>query len=197
MTDARQTWSMIIDVLDVLEKHGYRRGDDQHTGRAVQLVGELARIYEGTQETPDGTRLVPEPSQASPDQPGRAAASNAAAIAGAGMPVILSALDEASDYKRDRAAACPDCADQTCGTCQHRLDAARAYEGLASRLQHAIDRVTPAGHPGKPLLTRRASASRPCRKERPGSDRPRPTSTSATMQRVAPIARRRPHADAQ
>ena len=155
--DHRQSWGLIIDVLDVLEKHGYRRGDDQHTGRAVRLVGDLARIYEGTQEAPGGARLVPEPSQASRDQAGRAAATRIEAITAVGMPTILSALDEASDYKRDRAAGCADCADQTCGTCQHRLDAARAYEGLATRLQHAIDGVTPewrsrqaaTGPPGK------------------------------------------------
>jgi hypothetical protein len=153
VNDDRQSWSMIIDVLDVLEKHGYRRGDDRHTGRAVRLVGDLARIYEGTQEVPDGARLVPEPSQARLDQAGRAAAGHAEAIAGARLPVILSALDEASDYKRNRAAGC---ADQSCGTCQHRLDAARAYESLATRLQHAIDGITPkrpspqpaAGPPG-------------------------------------------------
>jgi len=164
MNDDRQSWSMIIDVLDVLEKHGYRRGDDQHTGRAVRLVGDLARIYEGTQETPAGARLVPEPSQASIDQAGRAAAGNAEAIAGVGMPTILSALDEASDYKRDRAAGCADCADQSCGTCQHRLDAARAYEGLATRLQHAIDGITPErpsrhaafGPPSKRILPQAA-----------------------------------------
>ena len=143
MNDDRPSWSMIIDVLDMLEKHGYRRGDDQHTGRAVRLVGDLARIYEGTQEVPVVARLVPEPSQASREQAARAAAGHAEAIAGTRMPVILSALDEASDYKRDRAAACSDCADQSCGTCQHRLDAARAYETLATRLQHAIDGITP------------------------------------------------------
>ena len=64
-------------------------------------------------------------------------------IAAAGMSTILSALDEASDYKRDRAAGCADCADQSCGTCQFRLDAAHAYESLATRLQHAIDAATP------------------------------------------------------
>ena len=156
--DDRQTWGLIIDVLDVLEKHGYRRGDDQHTGRAVGLVGDLARIYEGTQETPAGARLVqtPEPRQASPGQGPTTANKRAEAIASGGMFTILSALDEASDYKRDRAAGCADCADQSCGTCQYRLDAARAYEGLATRLQHAIDAVTPdrpspqpaAGPPG-------------------------------------------------
>jgi hypothetical protein len=150
--DDRQTWSMIIDVLDVLEKHGYRRGDDQHTGRAVRLVGDLARIYEGTQEVPDGARLVPEPSQATLDQAGRAAAGHVEAIAGVGLPTILSALDEASDYKRDRAAACSDCADQSCGTCQHRLDAARAYESLATRLQHAIDGITPRMRAPQPAV---------------------------------------------
>jgi hypothetical protein len=141
--DHRQTWGLIMDVLDVLEKHGYHRGDDLHTGRAAGLVGDLARIYEGAQEAPAGARLVPEPSQASLDQAGRTAANQAEAIAAVGMSTNLSALDEASDYKRDRAAGCADCADQSCGACQHRLDAARAYESLATCLQHAIDAATP------------------------------------------------------
>ena len=144
--DKRQTWGLIIDVLDVLEKHGYRRGDDQHTGRAVGLVGDLARIYEGTQEAPAGAYLVPEPREVAPDQARPEAEKKAAAIAAAGMPAILAALDEASDYKRDRAAGCADCADQSCGTCQHRLGVARAYDSLATRLQHVIDGV----HPDRP-----------------------------------------------
>ena len=154
--DDRQTWGLIIDVLDVLEKHGYRRGDDRHTGRAVGLVGDLARIYAGTQAAPAGAypAHAPEPRQAGPDPARPADGQNADAIAAAGMPAILAALDEASDYKRDRAAACADCADQSCGTCQHRLDAARAYDSLAARLQHATvapDRPSPqltAGLPG-------------------------------------------------
>jgi len=154
--DHRETWGLIIDVLDVLEKHGYRCGDDQHTGRAVGLVGDLARIYEGTQEAPAGAYLVPEPRQAGPDQAQPETEKKAAAIAAAGMPAILAALDEASDYKRDRAASCADCADQSCGTCQHRLNAARAYDSLATRLQQAIDAAIPdrpspqpaAGQPG-------------------------------------------------
>ena len=156
--DHRETWGLIIDVLDVLEKHGYRRGDDRHTGRAVGLVGDLARIYEGTQEAPAGAHLVemPEPRQASPNHARPSAGKNAETIAAAGIFTILSALDEASDYKRDRAAGCPDCVDQSCGTCEHRLDAAQAYDSLATRLQHAIDADTPdktfrqatAGPPG-------------------------------------------------
>ena len=138
--DHRQTWILIIDVLDVLEKHGYHRGDDLHTGRAVRFVGDLARINEGTQEAPATARVVqtPEPRHAYPDQAGTAADNRVKTIAAAGKFTILSALDEASDSNRGRAAGCADCVDQSCGTCQFRLDAARAYDSLATRLQHAI-----------------------------------------------------------
>src|SRR5262249_17079785 len=139
--DKRHTWGLIIDVLDVLEQHGYHQADDQHTGRAVGLVGELARIYEGTQETPTGSyaRPEPEPRQPGPDQPAQAATPSAEAIADAGMHTILMALDEAADYKRDRAECCADCADQSCALCQHRLDTAQNYETLAVRLVRAMD----------------------------------------------------------
>jgi hypothetical protein len=46
--DPRFTWGLIIDVLDVLERHGYRKGDDQHTGRAIGMLLRLAATYEGT-----------------------------------------------------------------------------------------------------------------------------------------------------
>ena len=156
--DHRQTWGLIIDVLDVLEKHGYRRGDDRHTGRAVGLVGDLARIYEGTQEVPVGAYLVemPEQRRARPGPSLAGRHQERGDDCRRRIFTILSALDEASDYKRDRAAGCADCADQSCGTCEHRLDAAQAYESLATRLQHAIDADTPgkssrqatAGPPG-------------------------------------------------
>jgi hypothetical protein len=136
--DSRHNWGLIIDVLDALEQHGYRQADDQHTGRAVGLIGDLARIYEGTQEAPAGAYVVPAP-QPSPERLVPIATSNAETIAGAGMHTILAALDEASDYKRDRAESCADCADQSCGTCQYRLEAARAYEGLAARLMRAME----------------------------------------------------------
>jgi hypothetical protein len=139
--DSRHNWGLIIDVLDVLEQHGYRQADDQHTGRAVGLIGDLARIYEGTQEAPVGAYVVPapQPPQPSSERPTPIATSNAETIAGAGMHTILAALDEASDYKRERAECCADCADQSCGTCQYRLDAARTYESLAARLMRAME----------------------------------------------------------
>jgi hypothetical protein len=139
--DRRHNWGLIIDVLNVLEQHGYRQADDQHTGRAVGLIGDLARIYEGTQEAPAGAYAVsvPQPRRSRPDRLAPDAASGAEAIAGAGMHTILAALDEASGYKRDRAECCADCADQSCGTCQHRLEAARAYDSLAARLMRAME----------------------------------------------------------
>jgi ferredoxin len=137
----RHNWGLIIDVLDVLEQHGYHQADDQHTGRAVGLIGDLARIYEGTQEAPAGAYVVsaPQPPQPSSDRPTPTATSNAETIAGAGIQTILAALDEASDYKREGAECCADCAGQSCGTCQYRLDAARTYEGLAARLMRAME----------------------------------------------------------
>ena len=150
--DRRHNWGMIIDVLNVLEQHGYRQADDQHTGRAVGLIGDLARIYEGTQEAPAGAYVasVPQPRQPSSDPPAPDATGSAQAIAGAGMHTILAALDEASDYKRDSAECCADCADQSCGTCQHRLDAASAYESLAARLMRAMESAAADKPPPQP-----------------------------------------------
>jgi hypothetical protein len=67
----------------------------------------------------------------------------------AGLPpadvsTIFAALDEAADYKRDRAAGCPDCTDQSCGTCKYRLQTAQAYEDVAARLLQARQ-AAPAG----------------------------------------------------
>lgn len=49
-TDQRQNWSLITDLLDVLERHGYHSGDDLHVGRVIGYLPSLARIYSGEQE---------------------------------------------------------------------------------------------------------------------------------------------------
>ena len=41
-------------MLDALDRHGYVRGDDQHADRAIGLIGDLARIWDGTQDYPTG-----------------------------------------------------------------------------------------------------------------------------------------------
>jgi hypothetical protein len=161
--DRRHTWGLIIDVLDVLEQHGYHQADDQHTGRAVGLVGDLARIYEGAQETPAGAsaRPEPEPRQSSTDRRAQAPTPRAEAIAGAGMHTILMALDEAADYKRGRAECCADCADQSCGLCQHRLHAVRTYETLAVRLLRAMDAAPPEKPPPRVVASRASGRIQP------------------------------------
>ena len=66
------------------------------------------------------------------------------------LSTIVAALDEASLYKRDRAATCADCADQSCGTCQWRLQAAQTYDSLAVQLVEKADasRAATANDPG-------------------------------------------------
>lgn len=45
----RFQWGLVLEVFDVFERHGYRRGDDAHVGRAVGLLGDLLDVYEGGQ----------------------------------------------------------------------------------------------------------------------------------------------------
>ena len=51
-SDHRITPGLIHDILDALERHGYYRSDDLHADRAIGLIGDLACIYEGTQDHP-------------------------------------------------------------------------------------------------------------------------------------------------
>ena len=69
--DARMTWDLIFEVLDVLDRHGYRRSDNQHTSRAIGLLGDLTRTYEGTKDAPrDAHVVIPPPAQAAAQPPG-------------------------------------------------------------------------------------------------------------------------------
>lgn len=151
--DNRFTWGLIIDVLDALERHGYRRGDNQHVGGAVELIAPLVRAYEGNQEQPGSAYPSPSrpPHQAASDQPDRPAGPDTAAVGPGDRRIILAALDEAADLKRDRAANCSDCADQSCGTCEFRLNAAQAYERVAALLLSAEKTSTPRAPCRDPL----------------------------------------------
>ena len=55
------------------------------------------------------------------------------------VTTLLTALDIATDYLRDRAAVCADCTSQSCPTCQSRLRHARACDRLAAHLTQAAD----------------------------------------------------------
>jgi hypothetical protein len=129
--DERFTWGFILEVLDVMERHGYRRSDNQHTGQALGLIRDVARIYEGTLDAPRGGYVVVPSSQlTAPRPPGQ----DAVVLSASQVKTVVAALDEASLYKRDRVETCADCADQSCGTCRWRLQAAETYDTLAVHL---------------------------------------------------------------
>src|SRR5580704_17805186 len=119
-----------------MERHGYRRSDMQHSNRAIGLIHDAARIYEGTLDAPRGGYVVvpSSPSMAPPPT-----GPPDVTVSAAQVKTLLAALDEAAEYKRDRAETCADCADQSCTTCQWRLQAADAYDQMAGQMTQAAE----------------------------------------------------------
>ncbi len=144
-SDGRMTWGLIIDVIGALERHGYHKPGNQHTGQAIGVISDLARVYEGTREAAYGTY----PGHVQPGTPGPESDQDAVMLSHADVSTVFAALDIAADYKRDRAEACADCPDQSCPTCQSRLQDARSYDQMAGRLLQTAE------------ATRAASASPP------------------------------------
>ena len=147
MTDHRMGLDLITDMLGVLDRHGYTRGDNEHTGRAILLIGDLAHIYEGSQDHPFGPYIGEITAAAgtgatrtghattpSPCRPARSRPSY--------PPWII-----AADYKRDRAELCADCADQSCPTCEWRLRDAQAYDRAHAQLLQSAEASAAASHP--------------------------------------------------
>jgi hypothetical protein len=131
-SDDRLTSGLILDVLDVLERHGYHRYDNRHTGQAVGAILDLAYVYDGTRDVSAG--YYPPPTPHAGPGPSSREADDAVILTGAEVTTVTAALDIAADYKRDRAAACADCADQSCLTCQSRLRDAGAYDQMATQM---------------------------------------------------------------
>jgi hypothetical protein len=150
MRDYRIGLDLFNDVLDVLERHGFARGDDEHAGRAIFLIGDLARIYQGSQDHPSGPSInqttLPSPVPSEPPGPDSQAA---VTVSASELKTVLTALDVAADYKRDRAETCADCPDQSCRACQSRLKDAQAYDQMAGQMLQAADAALPA-HRGQP-----------------------------------------------
>jgi hypothetical protein len=140
MTDGeRLTWGFILEVLDVLERHGYRHSDTEHTGQAIGLIRQVARIYEGTLDAPVGGYIVVSSSQPTAPQPPGPPGQDAVLVSADQVTTLLAALNDAAEYKRDRAETCADCAGQSCTTCQWRLQVAEAYDQMAGRMIHAAE----------------------------------------------------------
>jgi ferredoxin len=76
----------------------------------------------------------------------------AVVIPGEEITTILAALNDASDYNRDWAAAC---GDESCGTCQTRLKVAEISDHLLTELlQTAEASRTAVGNQPEPASTR-------------------------------------------
>ena len=186
-TDHRATPGLIHEVLDALERHGYYRSDDLHAARAIGLIGDLACIYEGTQDHPVHSFMVPPsaPAYPEPGNPGTATLTRDDAS------TVFAALDIAADDKRYRVEMCPDCADRSCPDCQTHLHDIQAFDQMAGRMLQATQAVPvqpgPAriAGPSPPPTGRQASdalppetspASQPARRYAP---RPRPAAGRA------------------
>ncbi len=161
-SDNRMTWDLILEVFDVLERHGYHESDNRHTGQAGRVIRDLTQVYEGTRDTPYGTHLdqaSPSP-HPEPGRPVRQVDPDAVILTGTDVSTVLAALDVAADYKRDRAEMCADCPDQSCPACQTRLHDARAYDQMAGQMLQSAEAVQaarysqgePAGSPRQSVL---------------------------------------------
>ena len=131
-SDDRMTWGLIGEILDALERHGYHQYDNRHTAQAVGAIADLADVYDGTRNLPYETYLYQSP----PAGPGPSApeTGDAVILTDAEVSTVATALDVAAGHNRDRAAACADCADQNCLTCQSRLRDAQAYAQMAAQM---------------------------------------------------------------
>ncbi len=170
MTDHRIDVNLFADVLDVLDRHGFARGDIEHQGRAIFLIRDLARTYEGTQDHPVEPSSSQAPSPPPPEPPGPEPGPSvpeddldAVTLTHAEVRTVLTSLDLAADWKRDRAGMCTDCPDQSCYACQLRLHDARTYDQLAVQLLHdeqatrdARRQPGPASSPTPPIRPRPA-----------------------------------------
>jgi hypothetical protein len=162
-SDDRFTWGLIVDVFDVLERHGYHKYDNQHTGRAFGMIRDLAYVYEGARETHPSP--VAPSSHPGPAPPGPGADQDAITLTRAEVSAVFAAADIAADDKRYRVEMCPDCPDQSCPDCQTHLRDAEAFDRIADRMLQAA-RTAPAAHhatqghpvnPGSPPTRRPAS----------------------------------------
>ena len=137
--DEHLTWDFILEVLDVLERHGYHRSDNEHAGQAIGLIRDVAHMYEGTQDAPPGGYVVVPSSQPTAPHPPGPPGPDAVTVPADQVKTLLAALEEAAEFKRDRAETCAYYADQSCTACQWRLQAADAYDKVAGQMSQAAE----------------------------------------------------------
>jgi hypothetical protein len=142
-TGPRVTPGLVHEVLDALERHGYYRSDDLHADRAIGLIGDLAGIYEGTQDHPSGSSITEPPREARPVP----ASPGIVVLSPGEVRTVIAALDDASVYKQNRVEMCMECDDRSCESCQWRLQVAGTYDLLATDLDKAAQAWRAAASP--------------------------------------------------
>ncbi len=143
MTGDRMNPDLITEMPDMLDRHGYARGDVERTARAIVLISDLAHIYEGSPAHPFGPSIGEMPSRTERPAP-EPASQDTVLIAAGEVKTVLVAPDIAADYQRDRAELCADCTNQSCPACQSRLRDAQAYERLSAQLLQAAQAAAAA-----------------------------------------------------
>ena len=139
MTGNRTSLSLITDILDVLDRHGYARSDNAHTARATLLISDLAHIYEGSLDHPFGPYINEIPPTRTEPAPPEPTGQDAVLVPSGELKTLLATLYIAAAYERDRAELCADCTGQTCLTCESRLQDAQAYDRLSAQLIQAAE----------------------------------------------------------
>ena len=92
MTDDRMSLGLITEMLDMLDRHGYVRGDNEHTGRAILLISDLAHIYEGSLDHPFGRYINEIPPSRTEPAPPEPASQDAVLIPSGDVKTLLVAL---------------------------------------------------------------------------------------------------------
>ena len=145
MTGDRMNPGLITEMLDMLDRHGYARSDDEHTARAIVLISDLAHIYQGSLDHPFGP-YIGEISPRTEPPPPEPASQNTVLVPVGEVKNLLVAL-VAVGCKRDRAELCADCTNQSCPTCESRLRDAQAYDHLSAQLIQAAEPSSAATAP--------------------------------------------------
>ena len=146
MTGNRTDLGLITDILDVLDRRGYTRGDNAHTAWAVLLISDLAHVYEGSLDHPFGPYINEVPPRTEPE-PRAPVGHDAVTIPAGKVKTLFAALDIAADSQRDRAELCADCTNQSCPACESRLRDAQAYDHLSAQLVQAAEASSAATAP--------------------------------------------------
>jgi hypothetical protein len=142
-SDDRFTWGLIVDVFDVLERHGYHKYDNQHTGRAFGMIRDLAYVYGGARETHPGP-VAPSP-HPEPASHGPGADQEAIILTHTDVSAVFAAADIAATHKRYRVEDVPRLPRLVLSACRTHRDA-EAFDQMADR--HPGARTAPDAHHG-------------------------------------------------